>query len=344
MHHLRMLFELTRVRFYLFVREPEFLFWMLVFPILMAVVLGFAFRDSKLEPSRIAIHQELEGNPELARLTGSGDVELIYLPPETAQQQLRAGTVDLTITATAPFHLRSDETRPEAELARVRVLLALERTTRDAGVRVTETREQPRGSRYVDFLLPGLLAMNLMSTGIWGVAFGLVEHRKRKIIKRYLVTPMPRAFFLGSFILGRLVFLVVEVVALSSFAWFVLDVPLEGSLLTFGAFNLIAGLAFAGIGVLSAARAQTSEGLSGIVNFIMLPMWLASGVFFSYERFPEYLHPILRLLPLTAAADGLRAIMLDGAGWTTVGSPALILAAYGGLCLAIAVKVFRWQS
>lgn len=236
--------------------------------------------------------------------------------------------------------LRYDPQRPESEIARLRVEEALQ--PREAPPVIREPIEIP-GSRYIDWLFPGLLGMNLMGTGIWAIGFAIADMRQKKLLRRFLVTPMRRSSFLASFILSRGVFLVFELAVLLTFALTVLGVPLAGSFVTFALVCVFGSLAFAGLGLLVSSRAKTIEGVSGLMNVIMLPMWLFSGVFFSYEKFPEAAIPAIRALPLTALNDALRGVMLQGAGVLDLTLELGILLSWGVVSFAVALRVFRWK-
>jgi len=199
------------------------------------------------------------------------------------------------------------------------------------------------GSRYIDFLLPGLLGMNLMGTGMWGIGFTIVNQRSRGILKRLLATPMRRSDYLIAQILGRLVFLVVEVAVLVGFGRLAFGVPVRGSLASLATVSLAGAGAFAGLGLLIASRARTVEGLSGLANFVMLPMWVLSGIFFSTERFPQVMQPVIQILPLTALIDALRDVMLEGAGLVRVAPDVITLVVWGGVAFALALWGFRWR-
>jgi ABC-type multidrug transport system permease subunit len=199
------------------------------------------------------------------------------------------------------------------------------------------------GSRYIDFLIPGLLGFNLMSSGLWGVGFVLVEMRVRKLIKRMTATPMSRAHFLLSFVLVRGVFLLGELPLLLAFAYWVFDVPIRGSLPLIVALSALGSLVFAGMGLLVGSRAQNTQTVAGLVNLVTLPMGICSGVFFSAGRFPEVVQPLIKVLPLTALIDGVRAVMLDGVGPAAIARQATILLIWGAVSFAVALRVFRWQ-
>ena len=199
------------------------------------------------------------------------------------------------------------------------------------------------GSRYIDFLIPGLLGMNLMGSGIWGIGFAIVDARKRKLLKRLIATPMPRAEYLLSFILSRLTLLILEVATLIGFGILVFGVPMRGSPLQLFAICLLSAFAFSALGLLVASRVRTMEGASGLMNLVMLPMWVFSGVFFAWSRYPAAVQPFIRALPLTAANDALRGTMLQGAAWSAVAPELGILAAWLVLCFALALALFRWK-
>ncbi len=195
----------------------------------------------------------------------------------------------------------------------------------------------------MDFLVPGLLGMNLMGTGMWGVGFSLVVARNGNLLKRLVAAPAKRSQLLGAQLASRLIFLVPEAGALLLFAWLLLGVPMRGSLAVLGAVSLLGALAFTGLGLLTAARPRTIEGVSGLMNLVMVPMWVFSGIFFSTERFPAAVQPFVQALPLTALNDALRAVMLDGAGLVAMAPELAILALWGGASFVIALRIFRWQ-
>ena len=349
--------ELTRVRVLSMLREPEAVFWVFVFPLVLAAVLGFAFRSGKVEPSRVAVAPAAEageppgdggGTRGLVEALKAGDdiVVLTYDTREEALGQLRKAAVDGLVSpggAGEPPLIRFDSARAEAETARLRIERALARAAGAAEPPVELEPVTETGSRYVDFLFPGLIGMNLMGTGIWGIGFAIADVRRRKFLKRLLVTPMRRSSFLLSFMFSRMIFLVAELAVLTTFGAWILGVPFRGDVVSYAAVALLGALVFAGLGILIAARVRTMEGVSGLMNVVMLPMWLASGVFFSYERFPEVTHAAIRLLPLTALNDALRGIMLDGESILAHGPEVAVMAAWGVVSFAVALRIFRWE-
>jgi ABC-type multidrug transport system permease subunit len=350
MGRLRELGELTRVRVLLFLREPEALFWVFVFPPLLAAVLGFAFRSGGVSPSLVGL-VDGPGADDLARaLEEAEHLELErFATAAEAERGLARARLDALVRpdpAGGVPRVAFDPQRPEGETARLRIELALALPAHEDGDAPHVVAREPveaTGTRYVDFLFPGLLGLNLMGTGMWGIAFAVADARRRKYLKRMIVTPMRRASFFLSFLLSRLVFLVLEMAALTAFGIWVLGVPFRGGVLGFALVSLFGALAFAGLGLLVASRVRTIEGVSGLMNLVMMPMWLGSGVFFSYERFPDAVQPWLRLLPLTAVNDALRALMLDGEGLAGQLPELAVTIAWTGIAFAVALRIFRWQ-
>ena len=208
---------------------------------------------------------------------------------------------------------------------------------------VSESRVREQGSRYVDFVVPGLLGMNIMGGGIWGLGFAIVEARRKHLLKRLVSTPMRRAHYLASFLFSRLFFLVLEIAVLVGSAVLFFDVPVRGSLVQLFVVSLAAALAFGGMGLLIASRARTIEGVSGLMNLAMMPMWVLSGVFFSSANFPRVAQPFIKALPLTATNDALRATMLQGAGWSAIAPQLAVIAAWLVVTFTLALRLFRWR-
>jgi ABC-type multidrug transport system permease subunit len=277
-------------------------------------------------------------------LAGEADLVSQTLPEPEARQALARGRVVLVVSADEPPVYAFDPTQPESRAARLAVDAALQRAAgRADSFTPGRTEITEPGTRYVDFLVPGLLGMNLMGTGMWGIGFSLVMARHGKLLKRLVAAPARRSHVLGAQILSRLIFLVPEAAALLVFAHFLLDVPLRGSLLLLAAVSFLGALAFSGLGLLTAARPRTIEGVSGIMNLVMVPMWVFSGIFFSTERFPAGLQPFIQALPLTALNDALRGVMLEGAGVAALMPELLNLGAWGVVSFALALRLFRWE-
>jgi ABC-2 type transport system permease protein len=341
---LRALKELTSCRVREFTREPEAIFWVFIFPLLLAAVLGFAFRQKP--PDRIPIG--VVAGPAAERTMAALERSPVLLPRQyeknAGREALRTGKISLLVENGPPFVFRFDETRPDSRIARLEADDALQRAAGRADpLPVRAERVTEKGSRYIDFLVPGLLGMNIMGASIWSLAFSITMTRNRNLLKRLVATPMRRGDYLLAQILGRLTFLLPEIAILVGVGWLAFGVPIRGSVLLIFAICVLGAVSFCGLGLLIASRVRTIEGASGLANFVMLPMWLLSGVFFSSERYPDAMQPLIRVLPLTALNEALRAVMNEGAGLVAVATRLAILIAWGIVSFAVALKIFRWK-
>lgn len=333
-------FTLVRVRE--FFREPEAVFWALVFPLLLAAGLGVAFRNRPPEVLKIAT-----ASPALAvPLATERLLDVAVMDPAAAERALETGRVALLAEQLPDQSVvyRYDDTNPEARVARLLADGAVQRAhgrVDPVPAAVRYTREP--GSRYIDFLIPGLVGMGIMGNAMWGLGFSVVDARRKKLMKRLVATPMPRHDYLLSFLCFRLLFLVVEVGMPIAFGHMAFGVPVRGSLLLIVGLAVLGTLAFSALGLLLAARPRTIEAVSGLMNVTMLPMWILSGVFFSAQRFPDLAQPVIKALPLTALVDALRATMLQGASLVEVGREAVTFGAWTLVCFATSLKFFRWR-
>lgn len=340
------LLELTRVRLREFLREPEAIFWVFVFPILMACALGIAFRNTGPDVVKVAVVADGPVTSERAdALRQSKMLDVAVLAPDEAMLALRTGKVALLVESSGDgVAYRFDPARPESRTARLEVDDALQRAAgRLDPLTPTNVEVSEAGARYIDWLIPGLIGINMMGSGMWGLGFAIVTARKNRLLKRLSATPMRRSHYLLSFMFSRYFFLAIEVTAILGFSALVFDVPVRGSILAIAVTVWVGGTVFSGLGLLVAARPSTIEGVSGLMNFVMLPMWLLSGTFFASDRFPAAFQPFIRILPLTAFNDALRAIVNEGATLPMVAVPLGILAIWAVVSFAVALKLFRWQ-
>src|SRR6201997_2211914 len=329
-------------------REPEVVFWVFVFPLLLALGLGIAFRNKPGDAVSVAIVEGAgaqDANSLLARSPQHDLFKVQTLDAAAARQGFRLGKFDLIIEpdGNGAFQYRYDPARPESVLAKAEVNDAMQSAAgrKDAVATTVVTSSEP-GSRYIDFLIPGLLGMNLMNSGMWGIGFALVDMRQRKLLKRFVGTPMRRGDFLLALASSRLILMIIEVGLLLVFGVLFFHMRVLGSV---GAISLIAGigsLTFGGVGLLTASRAQKIESVSGLINLVMMPMWIFSGVFFSYERFPAIIHPLIKALPLTALNDALRASILEGTPLLHQWPRLLVMILWGGISFVLALRWFRW--
>jgi ABC-type multidrug transport system permease subunit len=337
------LLELTKWRLREFMREPEAIFWVFAFPIILALALGIAFQDRGVARVTVVV-QEGPGSEELVGALGeSSRLAARAAPRAEAEQALRTGETPLVVVPGTPVIFQFDSTRTESMLARVLAENALQQAAgRQDVAEIRERHQSEPGARYIDFLIPGLLGMNIMGTGIWGVGFGIVQTRNRNLLKRFVASPMPKSHYLLGQILARMVFLVFEVGAVLLFGYFAFGVPFRGSVFTVALLVAIGALTFAGVGLLVASRVRTLEGVSGLMNVVMLPMWIFSGVFFSAANFPDVIQPAIHVLPLTALIDALRSVLLEGASLASATPELGVMSVWMVVSFGVALKIFRW--
>lgn len=335
--------QLFLMRLRTFTREPSATFWVFGFPLLMSVALGLAFRNPGATRLSVAVAEGPERAAVLSALGTSEGLSASAMTLEEAREALRRGRVALVVVPAATPRLLLDPTQPDARTARLLAVDAIQRAAGRSDPRaLSEEQVTVPGTRYIDFLVPGLLGFGLMSSSIWGLGWVVVQMRMGKLLRRLAATPMRRLDFLLAFAAGRLLLALLEVLFFLGFARLIFDLRLAGSPVTFVVWALAGALSFAGLSALVASRAESSETAGGLMNLVTLPMTVLSGVFFSASHFPAWLQPVLRALPLTALIDGLRAISMDGAGAAALVVPGLVLVAWGAGSFALALRLFRW--
>jgi ABC transporter DrrB family efflux protein len=329
-----------------FYREPEVIFWVYGFPLILALGLGIAFKNREPEPPVVDV-QEVPGSSAseaLVQALKDAGLNVSLHDEEPCRQRLRTGKTALYVVPTdTGYDYVYDKTRGESVAALYQVDDAILRWKSAPSWQRQDRPVDEPGSRYIDFLLPGLMGLNLMGGGLWGVGFVIVDMRVRKLLKRLLATPMRRSDFLLSVLGARMVLMLPEMVLLLLFGWLVFGVPVRGNPLVLALTILLGASAFAGIGSLIACRTEKTETVSGLINLVMLPMWLLSGTFFKSQYFPDAAQPFIQALPLTQLNDALRAIMQEGASLSAVAWRLAILAGYAVVCFTLALRWFRWQ-
>jgi ABC-2 type transport system permease protein len=357
------LFQLYLVRLRDFYRQPARVFWVYGFPTIMAIALGFAFQNRPPAPIQVDLVQKSGAAEvkaavtahnamlEAAKLAGKPRVnmpaiELHEAPESQTTKRLLTGLTPLVIEPLGPtssaYHF--DPTRPEASAAREVLDDVLQRAAGRPDPRAaSDVYVTEPGSRYIDFLIPGLIGLNAMGGGLWGIGFLVVNFRIAKLLKRFVATPMPRRDFLLALLGARLTFVIPDLTVLLLLGTLMFKMPIRGNLALVIAIDMLGALAFAGIGLLVGSRATTTESVSGLMNLVMLPMWLFSGVFFDSGRFPKAFQPYISALPLTQLVRGLRQVILEGANFYDVSSAMLILAAWAVVTFSLALRYFRWM-
>lgn len=336
--------ELTKARFREFIREPEAVFWVFAFPVIMTCALGIAFRSRGAEPVIAGVVERAGADQIVSALEQAGGFTVRRVSPGDVDRAVRDGRAPVVVVPGTPPVYRFDEARAESQVARLAVDAALQRAAGRADAFAPALQPVTTvGSRYVDWLVPGLLGMNIMGTGLWGIGFAIVQARSKKLLKRLVATPMAKSHFLLSLILSRLVTLGLEIVIILGFAWMFFDVEVQGAVSAVALLCILAALSFGGLGLLVASRARTIEAISGLMNLVMLPMWVLSGVFFASTNFPDAMQPFIRVLPLTLLNDGLRGIINEGQSLAAVAPKLALLSAWGGVSFLVSLRLFRWQ-
>jgi ABC-type multidrug transport system permease subunit len=345
--------ELILYRFRMHYREPAGLFWGYGLPLLLAVCLGVAFRSKG--PDTFVV--DIEAGPFAAEVLDAleaaaprdGDFAASIRPPQEAADRLRLGKTQVVVRAedhdgALVYEYRFDPMRSDSTTARLYTDDALQRSAdRTDPVATCDSHITEPGSRYIDFLIPGLLGMNIMGTGLWGVGFVLVELRVRKLLRRFAATPMRPSHFLLSLLWTPTLFALPELVVMIGTGVLLFDLPVRGSMLAMFVLVLCGAACFSGIGLLIASRAKKLETVMGLINVVQLPMWLLSGIFFSPDNFPDLLQPVVDALPLTHLNRALRNVLLDGASLPSQWPAILMLTVIGVICWALAIRRFRWN-
>lgn len=346
MNRYKPLFQLILCHIKGFLREPEAIFWTYGFPLLMVAGLGIAFSSSGQEVIQFDVVAGAAADKVLSALDAHPGFEAMVNQEETALARLRRNRtpVVVALSEAGEYKYHFDPSNPEARNARNAIDDALQRVAgRKDALRASDVEVTTPGSRYVDFLVPGLIGMNLMGGGMWGIGFVLVDMRIKKLLKRLLATPLRRPHLLLSLVGPRVIFFIPEVFVLLVAAHLVFGVPIQGSAAAIVAVGFVGTMSFAGLGLLAASRAQRIETISGIMNLTMLPMWLCSGIFFPSERFPDFMQPLIQALPLTQLINALRAVILEGQSLFSQALPIGILLMWAVMAFALALKWFRWN-
>lgn len=338
------LIELTLARLREFVREPEALFWTFLFPIIMSVAMAIAFPASGNQVVRVGVSPGPESAVLQQSLARAKDVVVREIPAEDQLRALRNGEVHLIVESGSPPIYRFDPMREESRLARFVVDDALKRAA--GRVEPWHAREdviEIPGSRYVDWLIPGIVSLGIMNNGLWSIGFMTVQARLRKLLKRLAASPMQRRDYLMAPILARLAFLGPEVAAPLIFGALAFGTPVRGGVLGIAFVATAGALMWGALGLLMGSRVRTFEAASGLMNLMSVPMWVLSGVFFSASNFPDAIQPFIQVLPLTALVDAMRGVVLEGATLASLWHELAIMAAWTVIPFAVALRIFKWR-
>lgn len=362
------LLQLISIRFKEFLREPAVLFWSILFPILMAWGLGSAFSDKGETMQQVAlIESELNKNTRLrdffdgieavkSEVTGYFNLEkkigekkagitnykFIRCDKDEAMTLLKKGIISLIVeedTDTIIYHF--DPLNPEAKLNYMLISGAINNKGQDIKNESIKVLDKI-GTRYVDFLIPGLIAMGVMMSIMWGVSYSLIDKRNKKLLRRMVATPMKKSNFLGSHFITRTLLSFIEAGLLFLFAYFYFGTYIQGNILA-GMVVLFAGIVgFTGLAILVSSRTANTQVGNGLINLVVMPMMVLSGIFFNYHNFPEWTIGIIQKFPLTMLADSLRSIFIEGSGFKENYNNIITLLIYGLTSFFVGLKMFKW--
>ena len=364
------LIQLILIHYREFIREPGILFWSIIFPVAMAWVLGIAFskqselvqqvalienREMKYAPFREFLNDsetttKQEDGEDLvyfekiitAEKLGKTSFRFISTNWDNGILMLKRGQVNMILKEHADsLEYFFDPANPQAKMVYIMLSSALsdqyllyEKATINP---LTQT-----GSRYIDFLVPGLIALGIMNSLLWGISYALIEMRSKKLMRRMVATPMRRSEFLISFFVARLSITIIEALILLTFSYFYFRISVQGSIIALISIFLAGNICFSGIGILISSRTANSRIGNGLINVVTMPMMILSGIFFSYHNFPDFAIPIIRKMPLTMLADSVRSVFIEGAGISQVAGNSAILAGLGALCFLIGLRIYKW--
>ena len=310
----RPIFQLVMIHFREFYREPGIIFWAIIFPILMAWGLGIAFSSKSEAIKHIAYvennksanillknylvdaHSDVSksdyGTAELIKSVktkniGKTSFHFIRCNWKEAEHLLKIGKVTIVITEkTDNIDYHFDPANADARLTYLLLSSAINKTEL-TGLTGNIIPLLKIGTRYIDFLIPGLIAMGIMMSLMWGVSYGLIDKRNKKLIRRMVATPMSKSEFLISHFIARFFLSFIESAILFLFAWIYFDIQINGSLAALLLLIVSGNIAFSGIAILISSRTSNTEIGNGLINAVVTPMMVLSGVFFSYHNFPR---------------------------------------------------------
>lgn len=356
-------------------REPGVLFWGILFPILMALGLGLAFTRKQEPVRKVAVIMPDNPHDEAgSELYNFLELECIKNEPDknqdfnwlyeydegklgktrflfyqynwdTALKNLKRGSISLILTSNdgaTVYHF--DPLNSDAELTYRKLSTVIGREPGRQAYNNEEIRPLTiKGTRYIDFLIPGLMTMGVMMSTMWGISYGIIEKRSKKLLRRLIATPMRRSHFLVAQVTVRLLMNFIEAAVLILFALLVFGMEIQGSVYALLVLFLAGNMAFAGLAVLVSSNTSNTEVGNGLINAVVTPMMVLSGIFFSYQNFPDWSIGLIKILPLTILTDGMRNIFNEGAGFNEVTLPIFVLVAMGVMFFGIGLKIFKWH-
>lgn len=370
------LWQLIATHFREISREPGVLFWGIIFPILMSLGLGVAFTKKADVTRKVAIVKSIDETIQQEESNGFTDFLIKYgtkrdteerdtyfwkitmpddklgnsiflfydLSWEEATLQLKRGGINVVmLEKEGKIEYHFDPVNSDAQLTYLKLTSIIE-TPELLNSEVNQSVKplSVTGTRYIDFLVPGLMGMGVMMSTLWGLSYGIIDKRSKKLLRRVVATPMRKDFFLVALITVRICMNVVESILLLLFAMLAFHLKIQGSIPALIAIFLAGNISFAGISVLVSSHTSNTEVGNGLINAIVMPMMVLSGIFFSYQNFPGWSIPVIQKLPLTMLTDGMRSIINEGAGFPEIYLPILVLITIGVVFFTAGLKMFKW--
>jgi ABC-2 type transport system permease protein len=340
----------------MFFREKEAVFWTLFLPLFMVVLFGFVKFD-RLGTIELGIVDHSNGKIDsiLSSLSAIKTVRVYRGSQDVEAKALQKGERDLVLVIPSGYQYGqsliaySNDAKPQETqlgaliLQRVFDEVALQRSENSQRIQVMTQPVKSRKLTYMDFLLPGILAMSIMQMGVFSVAFVFVDLKKRGILRRLRVTPLNTNDFILAHVVTRLLVLLLQVSLLITCGIIFFHLNFIGSLWNLFIVGVLGAVVFLAIGFCIAGVSKSEDQVAPLANVITLPMMLLSGVFFSRANLPGFAHVITSVFPLTYLADALRSVAIDGAGLGEVLDPLAGLAVWCVLSCFLAVKLFRWE-
>jgi ABC-type multidrug transport system permease subunit len=360
------LYRLSIAQFLETIREPEVLFWGILFPVLISIGLGLAFTQKSELKCRILVVEEhpteldsllriyaqpvLKNGKEVQvwkvtdRVLGNTEFTFVRSDLQPAIVSLKRGESDVIVSDSlgkVSYHF--DPHNSQAQLVYLKLSSLLQAPVGSEGSGRTDVEPLTlKGVRYIDFLIPGLISFGVMSSIMWGVSYTIIERRSQKLLRRMVATPMKKSNFLIALMFVRILMNVVEALVLFFFAWLLFDIRIQGNIGALAVLFLAGNVAFTGIGVLVSSRTSKTEVGTGWINAVTMPMMILSGIFFSYHNFPQWSIGVIKLLPLTALTDGIRSVFNEGGGWIEILPPSIALFLFGLVCFMAGMRIFKW--
>jgi len=358
--------DFTKAFTLMFLRNRQALFWTFFFPVLLMGLLGIVFGGGfggdfnlaivKLDDGMVAnvvvqAFKNADGvtvsvaqseDEALARLEDGSVQGVLVLPPD-----LQKSFADKDGTTRLPFHYDNSDVATAGQVVGVTQQIVEAVGNEIANVQptlgVTPTGVKSASLDYLDFLVPGIVALSIMQTAIFGVGGTLVTYKEKGVLRRLRATPLPMRSFMGSNVLVRIVTSLVQMVIVLAVGMLLFGVTINGSLLVVTVVSVVGSAAFVSLGFAVAAVSKNMEIAQALMNVIQTPMMFLSGIFFPMNNAPAWIQPIVKLLPLTYLANALRAVIIDGAGLWEVRWDLAVLFAVTGVFVIIAWRFFRWE-